>query len=116
MKYLGIVDGTMGILSRKMALTGPNAPAQALMPGVQKHETIGITEENTLESDVVRSPQLKATNVSHPISKAEKSIYSPVLGGKNYSAIVAKSRRQPTEFYEDHTAGQSERQIEPPEF
>ena len=33
-KYLGIVDGTMGILSRKMALTTADQAAVAIQPGL----------------------------------------------------------------------------------
>lgn len=93
-KYLGIVDGTMGILSRKMALTTADQAAIAIQPGVpldlqsmspEMHQI--ITEDNFTNVSVKKS-------VAEPASPREvPAAMAPVLGKKNYTDTIGRMRR-----------------------
>ena len=71
-KYLGIVDGTMGILSRKMAMGGsPHAP--------KPYATTAIT---SADLSPLRSKGVPATADS--VQTEIKPAFAPVLKGRNY--------------------------------
>jgi hypothetical protein len=74
-KYLGIVDGSMGILSRKMAMAG-----------------------NSASKPIVVEPQRKTTKTN--ISLSAVTNFAPVLGTKNYSRKrEAELERKFIKFY-----------------
>ena len=90
-KYLGIVDGTMGILSRKMALTAQDQaavtiqPEGAAMPGLspQMHQ---IISEDHFTDVRVTSNEIPPKHAPPPMQ--------PVLGKKNYTDTIGRHRRK----------------------
>ena len=90
-KYLGIVDGTMGILSRKMALTTSDQAAMAIKPDDPTIPNISpqmqqiIAEDNRGIGDVM----VLQTEGKGPLPKP----FAPVLGKKNYTESIGRTRR-----------------------
>jgi hypothetical protein len=77
-KYLGIVDGAMGILSRKMAMPSvePEGRARPLVTG----EVSGMPTHIT--------SKMKAVEPEWKLNKLQSM--KPVLGEKNYSQSIAQ--------------------------
>lgn len=75
-KYLGIVDGAMGILSRKMAMPTlePEGRAKPLVTG----EVTGMPSHIT--------SKMKMVDADWKLDKLQSM--KPVLGDKNYSSTV----------------------------
>ena len=75
-KYLGIVDGTMGILSRKMALQGANGQAKQGSP------VVGPLDNSAME------PSLRGGHGSPILGTGQSLSLQPVLGRKNYTKTI----------------------------
>lgn len=71
MKYLGVVDGSMGILSRKMALDGCDTIKPLLTVDTQKVDQ--------------RTKQQLGRNKINLAPTSTADLIKPVLGHKNYS-------------------------------
>ena len=98
-KYLGIVDGTMGILSRKMALQAADAAAVTIpnKPVPESPSQHIISEDQFTDVRVVSNPAGSVTKSSEQMSpggtknsetpsKVDVPIpFAPVLGKKNYT-------------------------------
>ena len=81
-KYLGIVDGSMGVLSRKMAMQRGKGQPEQNRNG-QKFRTNSIDPALLNESadiEAYRQPQ--------PRQKSQLNIVKPVLKKNKYSDIV----------------------------
>ena len=89
---MGIVDGTMGILSRKMALTTSGQAALAVKPDDPNIPDISpqmqqiIAEENQGIGDVT------VTSTREGKGPPPKP-FAPVLGKKNYTETIGRTRR-----------------------
>ena len=81
MKYLGIVDGTMGILSRKMALQGADKQAK-------QGSVVGPLDNHAVE------PSLRGVQGSPVINPGQALSLQPVLGKKNYTKTIGQNRQR----------------------
>ena len=81
MKYLGIVDGTMGILSRKMALQGADKHAK-------QGPVVGPLDNHAIE------PSLRGGQGSPVITPGQVLSLQPVLGKKNYTKTIGQNRQR----------------------
>ena len=92
-KYLGIVDGTMGILSRKMALVGPGEAAVPISPNVAP----GLGISGTNDPKIIMEDPFALMKVFAPEPAAKPlsmpAPMPPVLGKKNYTQMLGRSRR-----------------------
>ena len=101
-KYLGIVDGTMGILSRKMALTTADQAAMAISPGMPNDlQAISPEMHQIISEDNFTNVSVKKS-IAEPTSPKElPSAMAPVLGKKNYTETVGRNRR--TQIIDENT-------------
>ena len=102
-KYLGIVDGTMGILSRKMALTTADRQAITIQPGAEEEQihTMSPQMHQIISEDNFTDVRIKSSN--HPLDDGPDMSYlmQPVLGKKNYTETLGRNQR--TQIIDDST-------------
>lgn len=106
-KYLGIVDGTMGILSRKMALQGVDQQPMTIPEEEPQPQVIPFMDNSFTGVQVTTMSPAKP-KFNDPVS--QPTPFGPVLGRKNYTETLGRSRR--TEIIDETT--QLVHEVRPP--